>query len=427
LGRLLLGHHFRPSLGVTFSWKGMRVSPDEERYGHPHAHFFESIGAYVEIDFLNEKAGAIAVDRNSFVLSEEGTQARDSILKIAKEMIHSFVRQNEDSEYAVLNARVAGLNDLSINAPKWIATRDENDSAVWQEVSFPTCTIYPWLYSNIPKKALFKGKVLQLLTGIRSPDDDVYHRGLSFISRHTPPDKIVFVERSWRVTVAPIWTKNPFQSVDQNRDILTCEFPPEWRSVIGVRFTKYADDESAAVWNKDHALVQNCTTEAWHFVGEASIPEDVREFAKAHLNTSARASAFLMSLTSTSRGYSSDVWQGFKDRFADVLRDLWGLAFGATKNQFRPILIWVEDSSDSRLRYITPESWDVFKETRDILKHMPIPSRSWIVEVPEERAHNPFAPTLMPKIESQAKSSTKQKTTEVQRQKAQRRNLRQRK
>ena len=393
LSRIGDGFCLYPQGQLYLSWKGILVSSKQHKiiewfvpgYKEPNSR------PVVELDFDNERAGNLSVDRAEFALSEEATSASRWLYDLAAKIAYKFSSENAASNYSTLNRRLSGTTALIIPEPKWFAaTNDRTDEAVWRNIIFPAMTSLPWIYSRIPSKVLWNNKEVDVVQCLRGPHDRDHYDGPAFVD-HVKPDRIVSVrQKYWSKTVAPLWEKNPFAQPPKAEKLpMISSFPEQWHNLCGVRFTHYGAPQSAAtVWNESHPLVQCTDSDAYAWVQENTATNPDPLILKGELlSEQKKASAWILHFLLQD---DHKLWDGVRERDPKFVSALWRLVFGKGENGAKMrVSLWFESSPDSRLREISVDGWVVeYGEGPTIERDMPDPGSEWRVEA-AERARAP--------------------------------------
>ena len=201
-------------------------------------------------------------------------------------------------------------------------------------------------------------------------------------------DRLVGVRNSFSNTVAALWERNPWPDApNRERTFPTCKFPPAWKNLAGVLLGEF-DSDITVVWNTAHRLVRLVSAEAWNWAKDARKREgDPLRLKDELLRNRLQAAAWALQMLEIRRPKSGMGWSTeIQISRRAVGCPLSSSAKGASENG---LALWVEGTSDSVLRVLTPNGCLKFKSGDEIVHWMPEPGPDWTVEV-EREAESPL-------------------------------------
>ena len=383
INRLVKGYYYKPKINEIISWKGMLTNTDNRHdifvLRYPRKNY-----ANLELDFCDEKAGTPQVSRNAMTEKPKGMQAWKWLTGKRDELIEEFVAENADSQYSMLNCRIAGVS-TRIKEPQWpmVANKETGDRKI-QKIEFPAITSLPWKYTYFPKKLQYRGKPVTVLTSVGTEGENSHYAGISGINLITCPDKIVpMKDASWPIIV-PLWEKSPYKTGGQATCLVkTTSFPPKWRNAAGVLFSQ---QDNVTVWNKTLPLLKQIKDDDWKWATGQNEMIDPLSISDELLKDRSKAIAWVLNFATTN---NKDVWNALPERSQDFLKALWRIIFNLSDRTrvFKPIALWVNDSYKSRLRLLSPSGWNVYEySNRQVVEqYMPDPGENWKLVPAEEK------------------------------------------
>lgn len=382
LGQIGKGFVYPPTGHTNISWKGMTVHADIRRGGA-----FPRIQC--EVDFHDARTGTIAVNRSTMQLTEFGLGCLKWLADRAETISQEFVVSNRSSCFASFNARRTGTAAIRLKNPHWITRRQDNADypASWGIVRFPAIDSRVFMYSQLPERMSWKGIPVMVLPCAAGPADDDHYDGLGWDFDAICPHRIVRVQRFYRDNVAPLWENNPRQEPSMIGTVIRqSNFPPAWKEIVGVAFSFHR----TPVWNRRHKVVRLVSEESWRWAqANQQGNNDPLELQAEILKNPPRAAAWILRMLELR---ARDLWRGLIDRDAEFLHAVWRALFSRTKaiHANPPLAMWHEESTQSRLRVISPTAWDVYDSFQDnsaaqiVERLMPDPGPNWTLRIGSE-------------------------------------------
>ena len=377
---LLKSYYYKPRFDLNISWKGMRTNWNNGR----HSEFYYPSGMVnFELDFHDEEAGTPHVSRNAITVKPKGEQALEWLRRKGDKLIEKFVKENVNSRYSLLNCRIAGVY-VSIKDIQWPGFADEKTGdRKLQKIEFPAITSLPWRYGALPGKLQYRGKSVQVLTSVGTRYEKDHYEGVSGIGLSTCPDKIVLAEKTYEIRVVPLWEKSPYKPGGQATcSLKSAGLPPKWKRVMGVQF---ADDNNVTIWNKAFPLLKHIKDDDWKWSIENTDQIDPLEIKDVLLKDRGRAIAWVLNFACTT---NKNVWDALPERAPDFLRALWRVVFNISgrSRTFKPIALWVDEATRSRLRVLLPSGWNVYSSNSEVVeRYLPDPGENWKLVSVEEK------------------------------------------
>jgi hypothetical protein len=328
----------------------------------------------VEIDWTSSEAGRISVNRSEVVLSEKAKKAREWLDKVVEEQIASLANANKTMPLSSVNFRVANLPDLSSGGPSWVHT--ENKISAWCRIRFPAISRVVYEYQDDYPKVALNGEPVQVIECLSGYDADDEYSGLGWNSVTTAPDKIILVEER-RLRIAPLWTKKPSiaDTKGQSPIGLLSRFPPQWKNVCGIYFDAYASiDDSAHVWNGDHPLAHQVTSEARQWISkELAIDKDALRLKDQLLRSRSRLAAWLLHCMTADQ---EEYWNAVKERDSEFLKAVWKVIFNES-SRFTPVIYIREVEPRVEVYLISPGGWS---QVTQISRYIKPPGKLWTLQ-----------------------------------------------
>ncbi|MBE0625786.1 MAG: ATP-binding protein [Burkholderiales bacterium] len=384
LAQLGQGFAYFPPSSTNFSWKGMRVHTGSHRFfpGLPDS------GIQYEIDLHDDRVATLAVNRATFLLTEFGTSSLQWLVSRANAIIYAFFESNRESTYASLNLRRAELRGVTLKTARWIEPRKNDGESItkWSAVLFPAMDSRAFKYMPLPEKVTWKSKPVTLLPCIQGREDDDHYDGMGWDEGTLSPHRIVCLDKLYRFSVAPLWERNPWKNLPAiETGFMRSNFPPAWKGIVGVTFEYYRQP----IWNRGNKLVRLVSEDTWRWA-QASQQKinDPLELRNEILKDRARAAAWVLRMLELG---AQDLWRGLIDREAEFLPAVWEVIALPQKNTYAnfQLAMWIEAQSDSRLRVITPTTWDNHNfrigERSQTGRWMPDPGPDWKLLVESEK------------------------------------------
>ncbi len=157
----------------------------------------------------------------------------------------------------------------------------------------------------------------------------------------------------------------------------TCQFPPAWKTLAGVRFRSY---NNHIVWNRNHNVARLVSEEDWDWASanqsQVSAPLEART---AILGDKRRAAAWILRMLSLD---AAVIWCGLIERDPAFLRAVWSVVFQTAKRSaaVQPTAIRTEDRFSSEYDAVTCEQWEWYKYSDGIepmQARLPDPGPDW--------------------------------------------------
>jgi hypothetical protein len=190
-------------------------------------------------------------------------------------------------------------------------------------------------------------------------------------------------EDAYRFSAIPFWTQKPKEKVTHIVG-LTCRFPPNWSTVIGIRVYDYSGEyRYTYIWNSRHPILRAIDASGWEWVQNSFRDTlDPLPLKSDVLNNKSRAASWLVLCLEKQ---AKDLWNGLNDRDPLFLKELWMLLFKSrSRSDSRstiPVCHWVQDVSI--LNVLTPEQWSSYSGnwTKFREQYMPDPGPEWRLEI----------------------------------------------
>jgi hypothetical protein len=342
------------SKSFEMCWNGMHVESAVERNDRLLP------GLCVEIDWTDDLAGEIKVDRGTILLSDEADEAIEFVRQKGRSMRARLVRDCADSPLALLNARAARVAPESIDTPMWPQAVSDSESPT----STPVCYLQPLRLPAIDvsdfehfdiTKATWKGApvfpvpAVKILSGEYGGTDSwLWHTGLF------APQAVGM--RQYRQDQGPflIWTavkpdgdqqRGPYGSV--------IEFPPSWSHLLRVYIDTADRGQGTRAWNSEHVLLYALDSAAWSWANETFAESaDPLGHAGDLMQSPARMAAWILLCIQQNR---FALWNGLPERAPEFLVEAWDLV---GLDEGSEILDWERDFAETTLRRISPSAWE---------------------------------------------------------------------
>lgn len=292
------------------SFQGMKV-PCISTDGKP---FYQwSLSWFGAIDWDGQLAGQITVDRSSFTLTQEASEAL-AWLKSRGEQFQAIVLSEEPTDYAELNITLSPLAPPSSEAG-WFVNHPDLNGLRWERLSLPAVSGSSLNFLKRAVRAERNGKILSV-TQPFEVNWEIERSGLSLewgTGRFSKacPSRLAVVSIS-PLVVIPEFTLP--RRVNEDVRYVQCEFPPAWSSVAAF---ESRGDKDLWLWNRAHPLSQKIEEEDLEWFAGYSYSQ----VSENLLQTSGRTALYLMSVLQSS-GFS---WQYHlaEDFRPGFWRELW--------------------------------------------------------------------------------------------------------
>lgn len=390
-----MGHTVEFTMPIRSAWKGMNTSASTTWHKYPRlSHSAGSEAALIEVDWAGRECGSVSVNRNSLALTDTGRGELAALIATAHTLQSRVCASNEHSIYAWLNARVVGMESPAREQINWISQPKLSiKERSWGLLRFPAISALVFAYgSKVERLAKWKGQQVTIAPCLGGPQDDDFYDGEPWHPQSLAPDRILVLMEagllSHRHRVAPIWTQCPKPRSKSHVAGMTSRFPPNWNHICGVQFASYSSLQGkVSVWNPRHPLVKlvDAPGRAWCLKVFETVLDPIPH--KSELLSDAGRAAYwvLMCL----QREQNDLWNGIRDRDAHFLPELWDVlrlpAHKLGHKRSRSIFEFVDDLSDSRLRELSPEGWQILKAglgaSPELTTYLPKVGNSWVLEV----------------------------------------------
>jgi len=365
---LLEGFYFEPTFFDTVSWKGMLSSlPRTQLRGKNFK---------IECDFQNQEAGTLQVSRNMIMLSPQGNETLNWVNKKAKKLWRKVLKENANSNYGLLNCRVANQHE-SIKNPKWLTFNAESpEQRKLQEIKFPAILSQSWKYEAAPKKVQYKGRDVTVLCSLGTERSTNHYDGVNAISLGNHPDKILLAKETFELDIANLWLKSPYKNITTNLPPKT-SFPPKWKNIAGIKFTY----EDTILWNKTFKILKYVHEDDFKWLQDKKI--DPLPISDILLKKRGYAVAWLLNFMLYG---NKDVWNGLVERVPGFLKSVWrnSLKLYSKNQEFNPIILYIDNTPYSKLITVLPDGWQEYRCSHNmklIKSYMPDPGDDWKLKI----------------------------------------------
>src|SRR5271166_3182761 len=210
--------------------------------------------------------------------------------------------------------------------------------------------------------------------GKRSYDYDTW--GLGFGSAFVRPDLVAHFLGAFSY-MTPVWTTGKATFVSDSPPLLKCAFPPQWNSLMGAQFRELAGNSETpvSIWNCNHPVVRTLSGEGWKWANSVISNPDPRDYSQQLLESD-RLGAWVMVLLKKSM---DKVWDGIAEKDPKLMGAIWARLVESADREVNALLYWVADSTDSRLRVLSPKEWGVVRKRTEIDALLPKPEEEWTV------------------------------------------------
>jgi hypothetical protein len=412
------GSGYRLPCELFMSWNGMRIDIDRttnqiDKTNINPEEFARN--ANIEIDWRSNSAGAISVNRESFVPSQQGLDAFAWVKQQVSLAFETMANKDIVSPFAVLNYLITQRKEKL--GHDWLFSDSFfSDTIVFGVINSPAIDIAllydlaarHWMPSYLEGKHIeWNGELVhQVLdmevTGYRLMNNNIESAWSDFAPN---PDRIVQVEFPNRRIFTPLWTNIESASKSRLFGELTCQFPPEWQKLVGLEidYSTATSGKSSTIWNRN-LLTSNITVEDETWAEEAfgikSRDErekvrfnrnDHRPYRSTLLSSNAKASAWLALVISSD---SKDLWNNLIKHDQEFLFGIWQLLFSGPHNS-QPteaeLYFYNNRSNNDRYRYgrgfdgyisiLTSKSWKVVKEPSEVRRLLPNLDSDWTLTI----------------------------------------------
>lgn len=387
------GYAYFPTGNLKTSWKGMRIgqvsasSANRSLRVSLRGYYELTATAIIEIDWTSGQAGDPSVDRAELIVRGRTEPEIASLVDQAARAIREFALESAESEYYLLNTRLADVPpDDSANF-KWIHYEETPDSQIahWIRQEFPLIDSITFAYSKPPSEISLAGKNISILPCLPDEHEDDHYDGVTWHGNHILPDRVVKWKR-FQFQMAPIWVGNQLRATDRDSDFPRCGFPPDWVGLAGVRFFNYSKmNSSIYIWNDANSLV-SLLTDSGMFWTMQNLDKVLNPLENQNevLSQSERSAAWIALCI---REFKFEMWRGLSENYPEFMRDVWDRAFSDLDfSSEKPLymLSWVENPPYSSLRVISPDGWtrlDPNDDAEQIQEYLPDPGLDWTLAV----------------------------------------------
>jgi hypothetical protein len=360
--------------GATFSWHGMSVRAESPRDHRALNGIAPRQGLYLEIDWTSDRAGELAVNRNSISLTREAEEALELVRQRALGLQADLVRGDESSPFSLMNAQVARVALEKPNAawPQRLAT-DGRAHGTLAKIPWPNVDFDRYLQSA-PGPLLWRGdevaQIRPLESHVPGISGDISWHGSLYSPQAVAAEAYLGGRRP-----IPIWTKLELSLNDGSLSGRKLEFPKAWSSLIGARVRADYSTPVTLVWNRDHPLVQSIDSAGWEWSARTfESSNDPVPHEGDLLQTPARAAAWIMGCALAE---IEDLWEGLPERAPNLVSRAWQL----TGLGEEPIVFWDEaQAAQPQLRVISLDGWQEFHDiyaVEQLAELLPEPEENW--------------------------------------------------
>lgn len=275
------GHGMVPEYGLVHSWNGMEIRPEMGALPSGWMEEFRILEAseypaYVEIDWSDDRAGALAISRNAFRASESVMAALRFVKERLKQIVEEFLIANGDSPLALLNAQLLDRLPAGLDIePHWLLDgRDELGRRVLGRLRQPLITPIEDVDADGER---WRGKEVsptpKLSIKSASYGFDLYNWFGPFFN----PQFVAARGDGERIQPVVVWERFEVGADRTSKDrFRVAEFPPVWERLVGIDTL----DESVGevVWNANHPLVLATDDDARKWVRERFAEEGIGSF-----------------------------------------------------------------------------------------------------------------------------------------------------
>jgi hypothetical protein len=345
-------HGYLPTLTLRASWNGMRVETESTSnfLGIPVA--LRSIdlppNTMVEVDWTDDAAGQLAVDRNTFQPSPQATAALEAVVAKARARLADLV-ESHPSPLSLINTRLLGLYPVDLDTPSWL--RGSAGAGPEQQsiapLRFPVKDADAIRFHD-ESDLQWRGESLDAIPALEivsllRPGEELDWHGSSL-----RPTKVGVIDEFGSRRPIPIWEDLSPAAEDAWRPAdWGAEFPPDAERLLGI------GSGSERVWNLAHPVVPLPDRPAWEWA-TSTFAESVDPIPHAEelLESPARVAAWILLAVHLDQ---DEIWNGLADRAPDLLTDAWRVL--GVLGEDEPLLDWVAPGRNGTLRRITTQAW----------------------------------------------------------------------
>jgi hypothetical protein len=403
-GRLVLrkigtGNYLKLYEKTDWAWKGMSIQILEEGRAKPSSDWeraleiltgnigltpWHSAGVSADIDFSSSALGELSVSRGRLELAPAGMHIVKWVEDRAQRFVKNFIKDHAQSRFALLNARLSGVNPPEGIRYEWgiddQMQKPAGRAVSWGELPFP-------LVQLVPRRGLefWAGKQVNFVLPFAeySESDTVTDNKLTWYGEETPPQRVVALKNAvFPHLLAPLWTSPPHPDAATVASTLgwVVEFPPEWSHICGAGIGTFSDAEQ--VWNVAHPLVQLALTSTIprkHVM--STEPDMFREQLEALLASRSGAAAWL--LEQINRAGAREL-NDLRDLMPNFFPRLWEALFPDPEQQpsgkWTEVFFYIQDSLQPKLLIVSPLGAQVVSSTSKEFPGLPLPNDSaWVI------------------------------------------------
>jgi hypothetical protein len=318
-----------------------------------------------EIDWEDPQSGQITVDRRTFSLKAEASEAV-SWLKSRGEEFQAMVLSEERSDYAELNTFLNPLVPQPSEA-RWFVNSLDQNGLLWTTFSFPVLSGSSYHVLNNAVQAQGNGGLVSITQAF---EVHIGHRERIELEWCSGNRSRICPDRPAVVSTSPLVIIPQYVPLSRNLrdDFLKGEFPPVWSGLAALGSQLSSGKGEPWLWNRDHPFVQLVE------------PQDLEWFRGFELwqlsdnllQSRGRSALFLLKVLETQDPHK--YLELAKDFRADFWRDLWECVAVVPLG----ITAWVQHPHIGLLLEFGPEDIKWFTSTDPhISQYLPDPGDEW--------------------------------------------------
>jgi histidine kinase/DNA gyrase B/HSP90-like ATPase len=343
----------QPGHSLSMSWNGMAVESAEDRNERPIE------GLCMEIDWTNDSAGELRVDRASILLGPEAEEAIRFVRQKGRSLRTRLARESEKSLFALVNARAVQVVPESIEDLRWPQAAPGKDprktlATCLLPLELPAVDLSEYESFDL-SQAKWRGADVSAVPPI------VVLSGSYGARMHWLWHSDLFAPqavglRKQRGGPGPflIWTAvEPGSGRQKDPFGFVVDFPPSWPQLIRVTSDTADHGQATRVWNSEHPLLRTVDGPSWSWAAETFAKSaDPVPHAGDLSQSPARTAAWMLRCI---QGRREGIWNGLTERAPELLAEAWNVV---GLDQGAEILDWEEDFGEIVLRRISPSSWE---------------------------------------------------------------------
>ena len=350
-------------LELRTSFQGMRVwsyLADEELILQTELSYLG------EIDWEDPRAGQITVDRSTFSLTAEASEAVSWLKSRGKEL-EAMALSEESSDYTELNTF---LNSL-VPPPseiRWFGNSPDQKGLRWATVSLPALSGLS--YHDLKNAIQARGNdqvvsITQTFSRYPGYPSSTELEWCTGERSRACPDRPAVVRTS-PLVIIPQYVALPCK-LSRRDDFFKGEFPPAWSALAALGNNNLV--EMPWLWNRDHSLVQTVETQDLEWFANFKL----WQLSEDLLQSRGRSALFLMKVLQTLK--VEQYLELVEDFRAGFWRDLWDRAAVVPAE----IAAWVQSSFGyGELWVLGPENRERILVTDPrIPQYLPDPGDEW--------------------------------------------------